>query len=189
MKLKWLKIKISFGAAAKVLKRPAYSLLTLFAAFIILGILLWMFNLNLLAYIFSNSNISIEDKIIFFFQSYASVFTNFDSAAASTLLAFAILLGINIAVMVFVLRSIGGSIKQEGGKSGLSLLAAVLGAGCAACGTSLLTPILLAAGATTTIGIVQAIGVLANLAGIGLVLFSIYTLGSRAATVLAKEEK
>lgn len=166
--------------------RPQYAVLALTWAFLTLGILLWVFNLNLLGYIFSNTTLSIGEKILFVLQGYASVFTNFDSLGAATLLVFSILLGINFALLLFVLRAAGASVKRESGKGGLSLAAAILGAGCAACGTSILAPLLTAAGATSTITLVRTIGVLANTVGIGLVLFSIYGLGKQAATELTK---
>ncbi len=76
MKLWLLKIKISLTVVGKVLRKPLYSLVAIAAGSLALGILLWVFNLNLLGYIITNPDISFGDKILFFLQSYTSVFTN-----------------------------------------------------------------------------------------------------------------
>jgi hypothetical protein len=189
VKLQLLKLKISLKAIGGVLLRPLYAIVGMVVTLAVLGMLLWIFNFDLFLYILTNSDISAGEKLTVFIQSYASLITNFENFAAIILVLFALLLGINMALLAFVMKNIGASIGKESGKSGLSLFAAVLGAGCAACGTSILAPVLTAVGSTATIGLVEAIGVTANFAGIGLVLFSITRLGSQAATIIAKSNQ
>ncbi len=89
---------------------------------------------------------------------------------------------------MYVLRSRVADTGSANTAGGLSVVAVAIGAGCAACGTSIITPILAAAGATGTIGLARQIGVLANIIGFGLVLWSLYGLGKRAAAIQAAQK-
>lgn len=185
MRLKLLKLKVSYLSVGRILLAPPYAALAAVAALVILGFLLWVFNLNLLAYIFTNPNISFGGKLAFFFNGYSGIFTNFDSAGAATLLLFSVLIGVNTAAAVYVSRS---RIASAGaGRAGAgSLVAAVVGAGCAACGTGILGPLLGAVGAAGSVALAKTVGVSANALGILFVLYGLYGLGSQAASIRAK---
>ncbi|HVE80929.1 MAG TPA: hypothetical protein VNA68_02200 [Candidatus Dormibacteraeota bacterium] len=185
MSLLLLKIKVSARAVLTILA-SRYGLAALVMAVIALGVLLWVFNLNLLAYIFASPNLSFIEKVQFVLNGYGSVFTNFDSLGAATILAFSVLFGVNAAVLWYVLVGVGREAAREGGKSGLSLAAAIIGAGCAVCGTGFLGPLLAAVGAGTSVGLIRTIGIAANILAIALSVYSIYGLGKRASALQAK---
>jgi hypothetical protein len=183
-----LRLRAASRGVGLVLKRPRWLVMMVAASGVVIGVMLWIFNLNLLAYIWLESGLPLGDKVMFVFQGYGGLVTNFDSAAAATLLTFGLLMGVNVAMLGFVLSGKGRQqAGQGGGKSGVALVAGTIGAGCAACGTGILGPALAAVGASGSISLARTVGVLANLAGIGLVTYSIFGLGQQAVAIVAKD--
>jgi len=177
MKLILLKIKISYKAVGRMfLHHPQYILYALLFAFVGLGILLWTFNIGLLWYGLSEAPFTILERVTFIGGIYGGIFTNFDSIEAIGLIIFAMLFGINIACLVYVLKSQGKIIKNSA-KSSAGLLTAIIASGCAACGTSILTPILISLGATSSIALSRSIGVIISYLSIVLILYAVYGLG------------
>lgn len=175
-----LKLRLSYKAVAKLLwRRPIYGLLSLAIAFAAWSVLLWLFNVNLLFYLLGNSSISWADKISTISSVYSSSFS-FSSDLSSTTLLVSLLLGINIAALVWVIRRRGSSGVNKSSSYG-AFVAAAIGSGCAACGTSLVTPLLSALGATSTVALSSFIGTSLNLLSLGLLLFSIYSVGQQVA--------
>ena len=183
-----LKVKLSLKSLRSVILTPAYTLLAVLASFVALGVLVWITNLGLLWSVVVHSSLGIGGKVDFILDGYKSLFTNFEVLPALTILVFVILFGINLALLAFVAK---GSIKTAAAgssKSIVGIVAGVIGAGCAACGTSILAPVLSGVGASASITLTGLIGLAANILGIGLLLFSIYRLGINAATVIAQSK-
>lgn len=158
------------------IKKPQYILLALLVAAISLGVVLWTFNLNLLWYIFFQSPLNALEKITFILSIYGGVFTNFTTIQAATLIIFSIFFGINISILVFVIKT-RGQVAKNSQKSAFGLFFAVIASGCAACGSSIITPILLSLGATSTIALSSTIGMFISFISILVILYSIYSLG------------
>lgn len=155
---------------------------------LILGAMLWVFNLNLLWYIITSSQLDLYAKSNVFIGSLEAVYTNFDSGSAASLLFVCVILGMNFSALLYILGNSKQAAARDGAATGLSALAVAIGSGCAACGASILTPLLTATGATATIGTSRQLGVMANIIGFGLALWSMYGLGKRAATIQAAEK-
>ena len=62
---------------------------------------------------------------------------------------------------------------------------AVLASGCAACGTSVLTPLLISVGAGGSLALSREIGIAISYLSLTLVVYSIYSLGGVVANTLA----
>ncbi len=161
-----------------------YILFALTMSFITLGIILWSLNLELLWYIVAQSPLNPFQKLEFVFDIYGGIASNYQSLQAMVMVLFAGLFGINAAILLYVVR--GG--QKQALKSGSSvggLTAAVIGGGCIACGTSIITPVIASFGATATIGLNNTIGLIVNLIGIVFICYSLIGLGQRAATISA----
>lgn len=180
-----LKLKLSLKSVGRVMIEPAYLLLALSVSWLFLGILVWLTNLSLLKSALFGSSLSLVEKADFILSGYRSIFTNFEPLAATLLVILALLFGINAALLIFVKRGSLQQARQSGTQSFGAALAGIISAGCAACGTSILAPLLGGIGAAASIGLVEVIGVAANIVAFSLLLYSIYTLGQRAATVIA----
>lgn len=185
MRLFLTKVKLSIFSIGRMYKRyPLFILLTVIFSMLIFGILLWLFNLALLGYVLFQSPFSIGEKFSFIFGVYGSVFTNFDTPQALALFVFAVLFGINLSMLVFVIYG-RGKVVSASKKTGLSLLFAIIASGCAACGTSILTPLLISIGAGGSLALSREIGIVVSYLSLLLVLYSIYSLGAVVANTLA----
>ncbi len=163
---------------------PLFILVTLLLTVLIFGILLWLFNLGLLAYVLFRSPFSIVEKLGFIFSVYTSVFSNFDTPQAIVLVLFSVLFGMNLTMLIFILYS-RGKVVKESKKTGLSLVLAIIASGCAACGTSILTPLLVSIGASGSLALSRNLGIIISYLSLLLVLYSIYSLGAAVANTLA----
>ena len=186
----WLATKIKLGIALSstgdVLKRPWFLLLGAVTAFISLGLLVWITNLSLLWSVIAQSSLSWWDRFNFYLDGYQSLFTNFEPLPMVTILAFAVLFGINLALLFFVVQQSTKKRAADSGRSLVAIAAGAIGAGCAACGTSVLAPVLSGVGAAGSLTLASWIGWLANIIGLSLLLFSIYKLAFSASAYLAK---
>lgn len=185
MKFWLLKLKLSFGAIGRLLLRPAYLIAAVLIALLTLGIVLWAFNLNLLRYILSEPTLMVIERLWFLVSIYGSVLTNFESLVAVSLVLFSALFGINLAALIFVIKQ-KGKIVSSGGKSAGGIITAIIGAGCAACGTSIISPVLAALGASGSIALAQSVGLAINIASIIIMFFSIYASGKLVANFQAR---
>jgi len=158
--------------------------LTVVLASLIFGILLWIFNIGLLYFALFQAPLSFSEKIGFIGGVYGSVFTNFDTPQALALFLFATLFGINLSMLAFVIYA-RGKVAKQSKKTGASLVLAILASGCAACGTSVLTPLLISLGAGGSIALSREIGIAISYLSLSLVVYSIYSLGGVLATTLA----
>ncbi len=147
----------------------------------------WLLNPALLWYIISTDAIDFGSKLSTIFGGLADIFTNFDGSMQAVLsLLLSVGLGVNLTSLVYVLRSNARVAKSSVAVGGGSVVASVFAAGCAACGASIITPLIALTGATATSGLSRNIGFLASLLGLMLIAYSLYGLGSQAATIQAK---
>lgn len=187
MSLLALKIKTSFGSVLRILALPAYAVLATIIALVVMWLFLWLFNLPLLFSTLTSGALDWAAKLNFALAGFQSIFTNFDAPQAATLGVFSVLSGINIAALIYVLRH-GQVTGAAGGSNFVAATAALIGSGCAVCGGSVLGPLAAILGASLSAASTRLIGTFANLAGIILLVYSIYGLGKTAANLMAKRE-
>jgi hypothetical protein len=181
-----LRLRNSFVSVAKVYKRPSYILLAVVGVFFASGLILWSLNLGLVGYILFQAPLTIGGKINFFLDIYKEIYTTYTSIQGTGIVIFSFLFGINLGVLVYVLKHKGfQAIPKKSGVGGLMF--AVLGGGCIACGTSLIAPLLATLGATTA-PFVRDLATIFNLIGSLLLLYSIYKLGEIVSIIFAKEK-
>ena len=155
----------------------------LVSAFVVLGLLVWLFIFNTLWYVLTLPGYPAGEKLSYFLSPYVNSFTYFfhDPVTASRLI-FSILVGLNIMLYVYIRRrqQTVSSRKSLGG-----LATAMIASGCVACGTSLLSPLLVgvSAGASAIIG--STVTTTGYLIGIILMLYSITGFGKRVSYELA----
>ncbi len=185
-KLWLLKLKISLKSAAKVFTRPSYILLAVFGSLLVSGLILWSLNLDLVRYIIFEAPTSGSQKFGFFYDTYKSIYTSYDSVQDTGIVVFSVLFGINLALIVFVLKHRGfQAIPKKSGFGSFAL--AIVGGGCIACGTSIIAPLFATLGATSA-SFVRDLGAIFNWLGSLLIIYSIYKLGAVVSYVLAVNE-
>lgn len=147
-----LKAKVALIGIGKVLIKPHYLLATIIFIFLAANLIIWSLNFELATFIIREPSLSLADKLEFFSSSVRDIFTTYESNQAFGIAIFSILFGINISVLIYVLSHIGlKKIAKQSGASGAGLIFAILAGGCVACGTSLLAPILVTLGATSSL--------------------------------------
>lgn len=162
-------------ALQKVFRKPTYVLLALVASLIMFAFAVWLPNIRLLASVFSSSDISFLVKLNLPISLLGSIATNFTLLSVSYIIAIAVLLGINLAMVIYYLgRKIDG-IQQGGITTGfLGITSGMLGVGCAACGSFILMNILTFIGASWVLSYLPLAGAEFGVLGVMLLVISLY---------------
>lgn len=179
---------ISLRGVAGVLRYPRYALVFIAMSALSLGLVLWSLNIGLLGYVLFEAPLSLLQKLGFLLDIYGSIATNYASGQAMTITLFSILFGLNITVLLYVSRR-GQREVLRSKQSGGSMFFAVLGGGCAACGTALIGPLLGTFGASVSSAAIADIGIAALAFAIILTLYSLFGLGQKAATAQATQRQ
>ncbi len=156
-----------------VLAKPKYLAVAITAWLITLGLLLWLFSFDTLLYVLTLQNYEASQKVSFFLSPFINSFTFFfRDPVTATRMIFSVLAGISFALFLYARNSQPtGPSQRVKSFSGLGI--ALLGSGCVACGTSLISPVLIGAGAGTTAVIGAAVGTIGYIIGIVLIVFAI----------------
>lgn len=181
-----IKLKISTKSVAKVLIKPGYLAAAITGSLLASAFILWSLNISLVKYIIVDAPINIWQKFDFFIDVYKGIYTTYETIQGTGIVIFSVLFGINLALLIFVLRNRGfQAVPKKSGAGGFAL--AILGGGCIACGTSIIAPVLATLGATST-PLLRNLSTIFLWFGSILIIYSIYKLGAVISYVLAQEE-
>lgn len=126
---------------ANIFRSPLYLPLALGAASAVFASAVLLPNRALLLSLWTDSSVSLGDKIAVPVSILGSITTNFSPLSASYTIAIAVLVGINAAFITYLLKN--GGIVWGGSSAGAAgVFSGILGIGCAACGSLILTAIL-----------------------------------------------
>jgi hypothetical protein len=130
-------------ALQKVFRRPTYLILALITSMAVFLFAVWLPNIRLIVRVLGSSDIPFLDRLELPLNLIGSIATNFTLLSASYTIAIALLFGINLAMVIYFLKRRIKEVEQSGIATGfLGIASGVLGMGCAACGSFLLTSIL-----------------------------------------------
>ena len=162
------------NAFTTVFRNKTYTLIGGVVSFLIFAFAVWLPNIRLLFSVLTNPTIPASDKLILPLRLLESITTNFTVLSASYTIAIALLTGINVALIVYYVRRQKQQLSQAGMTVGtLGIVSGVLGMGCAACGSLILTSIV---GTTIGAGIIGLLPLRGSEFGIvGVVLLTIAT--------------
>lgn len=171
------------NAIAHVLKQPAYIGISLFVAFLIFtASTIIIPNWSLVTQVIGADTMTAMQQFTIVMNLYGSITTNFTVFSATVTLLLSLLVGINLALFVYALRTRSSTKSGAAGTTSVSgIVGGLLGVGCAACGSLLVTaalPGVLGAAVTALPFGGEEIGVL----GLILVGVSIYYLARDIAT-------
>lgn len=165
-------VKHDLQAILRVILVPKYALIAIISTISVLAVLVWLFSFDTLLYVISLPSYPERDKFNFFISPFVDTakYVYRDPVVASRQV-FSILAGINLAMFLYIRKSTGRiSAKKSLGGFGVALV----GSGCVACGTSILTPVLIGVGTGTSAIIGVAVGTLGYVIGITLLIYSIH---------------
>lgn len=133
----------------KIFRKPMYILLALITSSAVFAFAVWLPNIPLIVKVMGHPGIPLTQKLNLPISLLGSIVTNFTLLSASYTIAIAILIGMNVAMVVYFLRRRVDEVKQTGMATGLfGITSGVIGMGCAACGSFLLMSILSLFGAS-----------------------------------------
>ncbi len=134
----------------------------------------WLPNLGLVFHTVVRGDVTLGTKLTLLLNLLGSIGTNFTVFSAISTIAVATLFGVNVAMIAYFIRKKGAVL------SGVSLFASaggigsgIVGIGCAACGSFILSAILPVVGAAGVIALLPLKGKEFGILSIGLLLISI----------------
>jgi len=167
-------------ALQKVFRKPVYVVLALLVSASVFVVAVWLPNIRLVAGIVSSPDVPFSSKLELPLSLLGSITTNFTLLSASYTIAIAILFGIYIAMITYFLRRRIKEVGKSGIATGfLGIGSSVLGVGCAACGSFLLTSILSLVGASGALAFLPLGGSEFGIIGVILLVVSIYIMSKQ----------
>jgi hypothetical protein len=122
-----------------------------------------------------HTGIPLSERISLPISLLGGIATNFTALSASYTITIAVLFGLNLSMVVYFLRRKIVEVKQSGIATGfLGVTSGVLGTGCAACGSFLLTSIFSSFGASGVLTLLPFGGGEFGILGVILLLTSLY---------------
>ncbi len=165
-----------FKVFYKVFHKLPYILIAFVTSILVLLFAIWLPNISLIVKIMNHPGLSLYEKFHFPISLLGSITTNFSIFSASYTIIIAILFGISLALIIFLLRHKLRDIKKNGITTGfLGIISGIIGIGCAPCGTLLLTTVLSLFGASWIISFLPLAGGEFGILAIFLLGLSIYT--------------
>lgn len=182
------RVWLSFSSLVKLLYfKPAYFFLAAAVSVVFYEFIFWFLNLGLLHYLLTSPFLTVGDKLEMIVGSYSNIFHLPLSPLALTLFAVSIFQGIAVAALVYSIkkeRAMQRGLLKEFGGTGIAGALSVLGLGCAACGTSLVTPILTFFFATSSVAVAEEVGLYSAVLALVVSLVTVYLTGLKLANRL-----
>lgn len=188
--LRWLPRRIAHSSWALLRLfyfKPQYTLLAATVSILFYEFIFWFLNLGLAHYLLTTPFLTFTDKFELIIGSYSGIFTQPYSELALTLFAVSVLQGMAVASMVYAIRAervMNKNIINELGGTGVAGVFSVLGLGCAACGTSLVTPLLTFFFASSSAALAEVVGFYSALIALFIALVTVYLAGLKLVSKL-----
>lgn len=156
-----------------VLGTPAHAVLAAVVAALSLGVFIFSRNLSLLIDVVLFGDVSFDAKLGIVTGMYAGVLTVSEPLTAIVLVTLAVLLGVNVSLFAYYLRTHDLTLRRGSGSVG-SIVLGTLGAGCASCGSAVLAGVLSLVGGTWVMALLPLEGLEFSLLAIPLILVSTF---------------
>ena len=162
-------------ALQKVFRKSTYTILALIISAVVFAFAVWLPNLSLIVKIMGHPGMTFSQKLSLPASLLGSIVTNFTLLSATYTILIAILFGMNVAMIVYFLKRRIDDVRQAGlGTGFLGITSGVLGMGCAACGSFLLTSILSLSGTSWLLSYLPLDGGEFGILGVILLTVSLY---------------
>ncbi|PID99468.1 hypothetical protein CSA80_01770 [Candidatus Saccharibacteria bacterium] len=182
-----LRLKISARATGGVLRQWRYALLAVLVATLFFELVYWLFNLETLGVILGSSAVSFGEKLSVLASPFRSVRDVNGNGTVTLMLVLAVIQGVNVSLLAYAMRHQQKADAKLIGGSSLTGLLAVIGLGCPACGTSLLTPIIAMFASSSALAVSERLTAIALPIAVAVGLFGVYVLGLRLSTIRAQK--
>ncbi len=186
-RLQFVKIKALVAARTHwwLLRQWRYALLALGAAFMFFELIYWLFNTSVLRIVLASVNLSMLEKLHFVVNPLWSLADTNGVYTAILMIAISLVQGQSVAALVYTLRHQQkfDAVAITGGS--VAGFLAIIGLGCPACGTSLVTPIVAIFVSGSAIAVSESITHIALPLALLVGLYGLYAIGLKAASARA----
>ncbi len=161
----------------KVFRNPYYSLLTVLIAWMIFSGAVWLPSFKLIWIV--SQTASTAELVSLMWSLYGAIGTNFSFVSAIYTILIAALFGMNVSLLTYYIQRMRGgmsNMRSTGITSISGLVSGIFGIGCAACGTFIFTSVIAIFGAGVILAYLPFGGEEFGFLGVGLLLYSLYTL-------------
>lgn len=126
---------------------------------VVFALAMWFRNLRLLWSIWSDPSTTFVDKVTFPLRLLESIGTNFTVLSASYTIAIAVLVGVNVAFVVYILKHQKQRLSAAGVTTGtFGIRSGATGLGCAACGSLVISSLVATAGGASVLALLPLRG-------------------------------
>lgn len=181
-----LKTTIAYRNVWQILKNWRNSFGATLIAFAFFELTYWLFNLSVLTTILTSGNVSLLEKIDVLLSPFRAIAATDGYLQVWLMVILSLLQGVNIVLLIYVVRHQKKVDSRLVGGGSLAGLLAVIGLGCPACGTSLLTPLLAVFVSGASVGLEETITNVALPLAIVISVYGMYVLGARIAAIKAE---
>lgn len=172
--------KTIWDAGGQVFRNPAYSTIAGILAVAAFLFSVWLPNFGLIGEVVQSSSISLGAKINFLASLIGGIKTNFSILSAGYIVLISGLFGVNVAMIIYYLRQKRTLVsKQELAVGAGGIASGVLGIGCAACGSFLLSGALSLGIASSAVAILPLKGGEFRIVSMALLSASLYLIGRK----------
>ncbi len=161
-------------ALKEVFGKFSYVLIALIGGLAAFTFAVWLPNFSLIANTLGNLSVPLAIKAQLLTGLFESITTNFSAFSASYTIAIAILFGVDLAMIVYLVKRTHALGRGEMTASAGGIISGVFGVGCAACGSFLATSILSLVGAGGAVALLPLKGGEFGILSIILLVSSIY---------------
>lgn len=178
------------AAWSEVFSRTSYIVGAATLALIVFVFAVLLPNFALLNEVVFGSSAPLQTKFNLTVSLLGGISTNFSTLSAIYTILIAVFVGVNAAMIVYLVRKRSGILGQKGTALGVGgITSGALGVGCAACGSFLLSTILASFGAASALALLPLKGGEFGIASVALLGVTLGIVGNKIAEPLVCEPK
>lgn len=168
------------GVLKKVFAKPIYLSIALTVSYCIFVIVTVSPNLQLVKIVFGSDTISFSQKLSVLISLTGAIKTNFTVLGAVSLITLAVLSGMYVSMLIYLIKNkLTNQLKSRAVTGILASISGIIGIGCMACGTFLLSSLIPVISTPIIIKYLPLAGGEFTLVGIVLLIFALYQIAKQ----------
>ncbi len=182
-----IKIQLSLKTIGWILRKKRYVAVSVIAAVLFFELIYWSLNLSVLITIIFSNNVTLIEKIAVLISPIQSIISTNGVWFLIIMILLAAVQGVSLAMIIYVVRHQRKIDDKLIGGNSFAALLAIIGLGCPSCGTSLLTPVVALFASGSAVAISETIAIFVFPFALIVGLFSLYSIGLKAANIRAHQ--
>jgi len=179
------KLKVSANALVWLFSHLRYTVAAVLAALFFFELVYWMLKLPVFWTLMTSPHLSLADKLHQFVGPFTYLTAQNGYFIASPMVLLAVIQGVSLTAVVYAVRHQPKLDESLLGESAVISFIALIGLGCPACGTSLITPIVALFVSGSAVAVSQVIARILLPLAVLIGLYGLYVVGLRVASIRA----